>query len=67
MEELFTVQEVAIMLKLSTSTLYRYVETGKMRHKKIGRNIRFTNSHIQGFMSLLNSKGDGDDFSPSVF
>jgi len=60
-EELFTAQEVAIRLKLSTSSLYRYVETGKMQHNKIGRNIRFTNLQIKEFLSLRNSKGEKDD------
>jgi excisionase family DNA binding protein len=58
MQELFTIQEVAAKLKLSVSTLYRYVETGKMQHKKINRKIRFTNSHINDFLSIIDSKGD---------
>lgn len=60
MEELFTIQEVAVKLKLSTSTLYRYVETGKIPHKKIGRKIRFTNSHVNDFLSKSNGKGKSD-------
>jgi excisionase family DNA binding protein len=58
MQELFTIQEVSKRLKLSPVTLYRYVETGKMQHRKIGRKIRFTNSHINDFLSKNDSKGD---------
>ena len=57
MEELFTIQEISEKLKLSCSTLYRYAETGKLQHNKIGRKIRFTNSQIQDFLSKnLNEK-----------
>jgi excisionase family DNA binding protein len=58
MQELFTIQEVSKRLKLSPVTLYRYVETGKMQHKKIGRKIRFTNSHIDDFLSRNEGKGE---------
>ena len=60
MEELFTIQDVSKKLKLSTSTLYRYVETGKMDHNKIGRKIRFTNSQIHDFLSK-NNKSENND------
>jgi excisionase family DNA binding protein len=59
MEEMFTIQEVSLKLKLAASTLYRYVETGKMKHKKIGRKIRFTNSQINDF--LLRNDGKEKD------
>jgi len=58
MEELFTLQEVAVKLKLSASTLYRYVEKGIMQHQKIGRKIRFTNANINDFLSRHNAKGE---------
>jgi excisionase family DNA binding protein len=58
MEELFTLQEVAIKLKLSTNTLYRYVEKGIIQHQKIGRKIRFTNANINDFLTQRNVKGE---------
>jgi len=58
MEELFTLQEVAVKLKLSTSTLYRYVENGIIQHQKIGRKIRFTNANINDFLVKHNIKGE---------
>ena len=57
MEELFSIKEVAILLKLSTSTIYRYVESGIMKYNKIGRQIRFTNEQIQDFLLRQNVKG----------
>jgi len=58
MEELFTLQEVAVKLKLSASTLYRYVENGIIQHQKIGRKIRFTNANINDFLTKHNIKGE---------
>jgi excisionase family DNA binding protein len=51
MEELFTIKEVAEKLKISVSSIYRYVESGVFPHTKIGSNIRFTNDHIEAFLS----------------
>jgi excisionase family DNA binding protein len=56
MEELFTVQEVAAKLKLSVSTLYRYVENDIIPHKKLGRKIRFTNAQVA---FILNQNENG--------
>jgi excisionase family DNA binding protein len=51
MDELFTIREVAKKMKISVSSVYRYVETGRFPHTKIGTNIRFTEDHIKAFLS----------------
>jgi len=66
MEELFTLQEVAIKLKLSTSTLYRYVETGIIQHQKIGRKIRFTDANINDFLIQRDDKGENNVYLSNI-
>jgi len=51
MEELLTIREVADKLKISVSSIYRYVETNRFPHIKIGTNIRFTQEHIATFLT----------------
>jgi excisionase family DNA binding protein len=52
MDELFTIREVAEkFLKISVSSVYRYVENGSFPHIKIGSNIRISKSHIADFLS----------------
>ena len=53
MEELrlFTIREVAELLKISVSSMYRLVETGHFPHRKIGSNIRFSKENIETFLS----------------
>jgi len=51
MNELFTIREVAEKLKISVSSVYRYVETGRFPHIKIGANIRFTQEHVEAFLA----------------
>jgi excisionase family DNA binding protein len=51
MQELFTVKEVAEKLKISVSSVYRYVENGLLPHKKLGVNVRFTEEHITAFLA----------------
>jgi PTS system nitrogen regulatory IIA component len=52
MEKLvLTVPEVAEILQLSESTIYKYAEKGKIQSIKIGSNLRFTDDLIQQFIS----------------
>jgi excisionase family DNA binding protein len=52
MDDLLTLREVAGKLKISTSTMYRYVGQGMFPHVRIGPNIRFKPEHIDYFMSM---------------
>jgi PTS system nitrogen regulatory IIA component len=51
-QSVLTVAEVAAILKLSESTIYKYAEKGKIQSIKIGSNLRFTEEQIQQFLSL---------------
>ena len=61
MDELLTIREVADKLKISTSSMYRYVEQGIFPHIRIGPNIRFKAEHIEAFLSR---KPEQDEISP---
>ena len=51
MEKLYTPLEVAEYLGLSRKTIYRYLETGDLKAKKIGREYRITQSQLQEFIN----------------
>jgi excisionase family DNA binding protein len=66
MDELLTIREVAGKLKISVSSVYRYVETGRFPHIKIGTNIRFTQEHIAAFLDKNPVKANQDKaYEPS--
>ena len=50
METIYTVPEVAEYLKISKSKLYRLVQTGRLPHIKIGRNVRILESDLREWM-----------------
>ena len=54
--ELFTIREVAEKLKISISSMYRYVENGSFPHIKLGTNIRFTHEQISDFLAKKQEK-----------
>ena len=45
--ELLNAKEIAAMLELSTATIRKWVLTGYIPYKKIGRAVRFSASEIQ--------------------
>jgi excisionase family DNA binding protein len=66
MDELLTIREVAGKLKISVSSVYRYVESGRFPHIKIGTNIRFTQEHIAAFLDKNPVKANPDKpYEPS--
>jgi excisionase family DNA binding protein len=53
MNAMFTVNELAAMLKVSRSTLYNAVESGELPHHRIGRGrgtIRISEEQYQRFL-----------------
>lgn len=44
--KVYTVKEVAEMLKVSTKTIYRYIDSGKLKATKLGKSWRITNKHL---------------------
>lgn len=45
-DSLYTVEEVSIILKLSTQTVRKMMKTGDIKFIKIGRNIRIRDSEL---------------------
>ncbi|MEK7274607.1 MAG: HD domain-containing phosphohydrolase [Candidatus Desantisbacteria bacterium] len=60
MEDLLTIEEVAEILRLKLLTVYRWVESGKIRGIKIGKGWRFKKSEIDRFLKDQESQGYHD-------
>jgi PTS system nitrogen regulatory IIA component len=50
MKQTLTVSEVAKMLQMSETSIYKYAEDGKLPSVKIGSNLRFTEDQINQFI-----------------
>lgn len=52
MEELriYTVKEVADLLKVSKMTVSRYIQSGKLKSSKLGRMHRITDTDLRKFL-----------------
>jgi excisionase family DNA binding protein len=61
MVKLLTVKEVAKMLCISTSTVFKYAEHGKIDSLKIGTARRFTEDQIEAFIQLCKTKAFNAD------
>ena len=47
---MLTVKEVVELLKIGRTTLYRYMENGKIKYYKFGKSVRFKKSDIEKFI-----------------
>lgn len=56
MEKLYTIKEVAEMLRVSKVTLYRMMRDGKIQTVKMGRKTLFKESELNRFIESLNGK-----------
>ncbi len=54
MQELFTIKEVAQILKVDPKTVYKYVWSGKLKSKKLGKTHRISKEDLEAF---INGKG----------
>ena len=50
-EKLFTVQETAAYLSLSSQTIRRWINTGKLNAVKIGKEFRIKLSELNQFLN----------------
>jgi PTS system nitrogen regulatory IIA component len=53
MESILTTQDVAKLLRLSKSTVYKYAEDGKIPSVKVGKSRRFLPGDIQAYLQSL--------------
>ncbi|WP_010259899.1 helix-turn-helix domain-containing protein [Treponema primitia] len=51
MTNVFTIKDVAKVLQLSTSTVYKYAESGKIPSIKIGTARRFLETDIEKYVN----------------
>lgn len=50
MNNLLTIQEAASCLRISVSTLYRWIHYKKIEHVKIGNKVMFTEEALDKFI-----------------
>lgn len=50
MEEFYTVSQAAIVLKVHTLTIRRYIKEGKLKAYRVGGNIRIMVSDLRAFI-----------------
>jgi excisionase family DNA binding protein len=63
MENIFTVNDVAKKLKMSTSAIYKMAESGRIPSMKIGSCRRFTEEQIAAFLLSCNETGGKTGYS----
>ena len=51
MNNLLNIKEAAIYLRISTSTLYRWVHQKKIKHAKIGSRVLFSQEYLDEFIN----------------
>jgi excisionase family DNA binding protein len=56
-EEIYTVPEVAKLLKISQSKLYAWAKQGKIPSVKIGKNVRIRESDLIDWLNLQQRRG----------
>jgi PTS system nitrogen regulatory IIA component len=58
MESTMTISDVATLLQLSNSTIYKYAEDGKIPSIKVGKSRRFLQDDIQSYLLSLKNPMD---------
>lgn len=48
---LLTVGEVAVVLRVSTMTVYRLIKNGELAALRVGKSYRITESELQSYLS----------------
>jgi excisionase family DNA binding protein len=72
MDDLLTVKQVAIILKVHQLTIRRYINEGKLKAIRIAGNIRITHKDLQDFSenyipNSTSKKNPGQSISTSPF
>lgn len=49
MDDLLTVKQVAILLKVHPLTIRRYINEGKLKAVRVGENVRISQTDLQSF------------------
>jgi len=59
MDKLFTIAEVAALLRISKPSLYRLLSSGEIKSVKLGGRTLFKESEVERFINSLESKKNG--------
>ncbi|MBI3273602.1 MAG: helix-turn-helix domain-containing protein, partial [Candidatus Colwellbacteria bacterium] len=54
--EYYTAKELADKLSLNVMTIYRYIDAGKLKAYKIGKEFRIERSEFERFMNKAKTK-----------
>ena len=58
----YTVQEIAVMLRITPQTVRTYIKEGRLKGKRIGRPILITQESLNAFLEpSYSDKGIGGD------
>jgi excisionase family DNA binding protein len=49
-EKIYRLEEVRFIIKVSDSTIRRYIRSGKLKYQKLGREYRITESALNEFL-----------------
>ena len=52
-DEYYTIQEVADKLKVAYLTVYRWIQAGKLKAKKAGKQYRITKGELTHFLERM--------------
>ena len=55
-EDFFTAKELAEKLKVNVMTIYRYIDAGKLKAHKIGKEFRIDNAEFNSFLKKTSTK-----------
>ena len=55
-KEYYTAKELAEKLSLNVMTIYRYIDAGKLKAYKIGKEFRIERSEFERFMNKAKTK-----------
>lgn len=58
MEQYYSIAELVKLLKISDSTVRRYIREGKLKSKKIGKQHRITEKSVKNFIDSQNEGGN---------
>ena len=66
MEKYYTPDEVADLLKVRRLTVYRWIDTGKLSAKKIGRGLRIAESDLAVFIDTQGEPMDETSYLEQI-
>jgi excisionase family DNA binding protein len=55
-QEFYTAKEISEKLKLNVMTIYRYINAGKLKAYKIGKEFRVEKQEFEEFLNRVSTK-----------